>query len=312
MRRGIRLFDWSEMSRINEALKRAGGAAARRDTGGTAEALLELAGDLTLNHYPAETSSQEGLVARITRGQLTGSGPKPGPVVELRSRTVLSLASNAMLVVGSDADSLVVEQYRRLGATLHEAQIEKSVKVVMVTSAAPGDGKTLTVVNLALTLSESYGRRVLLIDGDLRRPAVHAMLGLSNEAGLADMLRKGTEVSFQEVSETLSVLTAGSVRENTPAGLSSDRMSALLRKAVLSFDWVLLDSPPVALMSDAQILAQLVQGVLFVIRAGSTPYPLIEKALADLGRDRIIGTVLNGTTEAAIPETSYYETYSGR
>jgi capsular exopolysaccharide synthesis family protein len=300
------------MSRINEALKRAGGAAARRRVSGAAEGLLEVAGDLTLDHYPAETSSQEGFVARITLGQLTGSSQKPGPVVEPQPRTGWSLAGNAMLVVGAEADPLSMEQYRRLGATLHEAQIERSLKVVMVTSATPGDGKTLTAVNLALTLSESYGRRVLLIDGDLRRPAVHSVLGLSNETGLADMLRKGTEVSFQEVSETLSVLTAGSARENTPAGLSSDRMSALLRQAVLSFDWVLLDSPPVAVMSDAQILAQLVQGVLFVIRAGSTPYPLIEKALADLGRDRIIGTVLNGTTEAAIPETSFYESYSGR
>jgi capsular exopolysaccharide synthesis family protein len=300
------------MSRIDEALKRAAGAAVIRGAGRAAEGMFEVASDVTLDRYPAETSLHERLVARITLGQSAGTGQKRSTVVEPQARKEITVASNTRLVVGSEADALSVEQYRRLGATLHEAQLEKSLKVIMVTSATPGDGKTLTVVNLALTLSESYGRRVLLIDGDLRRPSIHSMLGLPNESGLADVLRKGSEATFLEVSAKLSVLTAGSAHENTPAGLSSDRMNALLRKAALSFDWVLLDSPPVAVISDAQILAQLVQGVIFVIRAGATPYPMIDKALADLGRDRIIGAVLNGTTEAAIPEMSYYESYSGR
>jgi capsular exopolysaccharide synthesis family protein len=274
--------------------------------------MFDVATDLTLDHYPAETALHERLVARLAFGQSGGTGQKPSTVVEPQLRKEASVAGTARLVVDSEADALSVEQFRRLGAALHEAQLEKSLKTVMVTSATPGDGKTLTVVNLALTLSESYGRRVLLIDGDLRRPSIHSMLGLPNGNGLADVLRTGSDATFLEVSEKLSILTAGSLHENTPAGLSSDRMTSLLRRAVLSFDWVLLDSPPAAVISDAQILAQLVQGVIFVIRAGATPYPMIEKALADLGRERVIGTVLNGTTEAAIPETSFYESYSGR
>jgi capsular exopolysaccharide synthesis family protein len=297
------------MSRIDEALKRAAGVYPGRSTGRAAESTLKLADEVPLDQYLTEAPSQESVSARPTIDE-----PVSRPRVSVLSERPLvkaTVAPDARLVIGSETDAVSVEQYRRLAATLHEVQVEKGLKTVMVTSAGPGEGKTVTVINLGLTLSESYGRRVLVIDSDLRRPSIHTMLGLANESGLGDLLREASaEPRIVEVTSKLSVVTAGPLRDNTQAGLASERMSAFLEAAVKRFDWVLLDSPPVGLISDAQILSQVVQGVIFVIRAGSTPYHLVEKALVDLGRDRVIGTVLNGVSHTVIPGTTYFSGYA--
>ena len=180
----------------------------------------------------------------------------------------------------------------------------------MVTSAVPQEGKTLTVVNLALTLSESYGRRVLLIDADLRWPSVHEWLEIPNVAGLSEALASTRRaLPIVDVTPRLSVLPAGHPEPNPLVGLSSERMPAVLDECSARYDWVLLDSPPAGILPDAQLLARLVQGVVFVIGANSTPFPLVERAIADLGRECIIGTVLNGVDARAIPATSQYGHY---
>ena len=117
----------------------------------------------------------------------------------------------------------VVEQYRRLAAVLNDLQPQRGVKTLMVSSAAPREGKTLTITNLALTLSESYQQRVLLIDADLRRPSVHEVLGIPNRSGLVDVVRAGT-LSFPtvEVTPHLNVLTAGHTDGSMLAQLASD------------------------------------------------------------------------------------------
>jgi capsular exopolysaccharide synthesis family protein len=170
---------------------------------------------------------------------------------------------------------------------------ERTLKTVLVTSALPGEGKTLTVINLALTLSEDFGRRVLVIDADVRRPAIHDVLGLSNAVGLTDVLRPGMEhLPLQEVSSRLSVLTAGRAIFD-PRNLASDRMRSLLRDAASSFDWVLLDAPAIDRAPDARLLAGVSRAVLFVIARGTTRFSAVERAMSEIGRGSIIGAVLN-------------------
>jgi protein-tyrosine kinase len=206
--------------------------------------------------------------------------------------------------------SVSVEQYRRLAAALHDAQVEGGLKVVMVTSALPSEGKTLTTVNLALTLSESYTRRVLVIDADLRRPAIHSLLGVANTRGLTEALSAdGVELPTVQISEGLQVLTAGRPGVTPLASLSSPRMSTLLEECGRRFDWVLLDTPPVGVLTDAQLLARQAGAVLLVIGAGSTPSAVVERAIAELGQDCIIGTVLNRVEPHAIGEADYYDRY---
>jgi capsular exopolysaccharide synthesis family protein len=215
------------------------------------------------------------------------------------------------IVSSRDTSPLSVEQYRRLAATLHGLQVSSGLRTVMVSSALPRDGKTLTTTNLALTLSESYGRRVLLIDADLRRPSIHEVFGLDNKTGLAEGL--GTDASgslpVTEVSPTLTVLTAGTPDRRPMAGLTSERMAAILKEAASRFDWVLLDTPPIGLISDAQLLAALVDGVVLVVGAGSTDHAAVAKTVQTLGRERIIGVVLNRVEEEQLSQGSHYENY---
>jgi capsular exopolysaccharide synthesis family protein len=205
-----------------------------------------------------------------------------------------------------------VEQYRRLAAALHDVQVERGVRTVMITSTVPGEGKTLTVANLGLTLSESYARRVLLIDADLRWPSLHDVFGTSNAVGLSDVLAgHAGSLPFESISPFLSVLPSGSPGPNPLAGLTSERMASLLEECAAQFDWVLLDTPPVGLLPDAQLLARLTRAVVFVIGAGATPAALVERAVAELGPDCVIGTVLNRVEERTVPEVNYYPEYAG-
>ena len=132
-----------------------------------------------------------------------------------------------------ETPSAAVEQYRKLAATLHLANVEQELKVIMVTSAVPGDGKTLTAANLALTLSESYRRRVLLVDADLRRPSLYDIFQLPNMAGLTDWLKASSQrkLPVVRVSEYLTFLPAGRPDPDPIGGLTSDRMCRLLKDA---------------------------------------------------------------------------------
>jgi capsular exopolysaccharide synthesis family protein len=202
-----------------------------------------------------------------------------------------------------------LEQYRRLAAALHDAQVERGLKTVMVTSALPGEGKTLTVVNLALTLSESYARRVLVVDADLRWPSLHGVFKVPNTEGLSEALESDVEPAITEVSGRLSVLTAGRPGAAPLAGLSSSRMGALLKECAARFDWVLVDTSPVGVLPDGQVVARLIGAVILVIKAGSTPTATVQRAVADLGPEYILGTVLNRVEERRIPDAGYYAKY---
>jgi capsular exopolysaccharide synthesis family protein len=187
------------------------------------------------------------------------------------------------------------EQYRRLAAALHHAQAANGTKVVMIASAVSGEGKTLTTSNLALTFSESYQRNVLLIDGDLRKPGLHLVFGLDNTSGLGEGLVSAEErkLKVHQVTSRLSVLSAGMPSSDPMAGLTSDRMRRVLDEAREAFDWVFIDTPPVAFLSDANLLARMVDAAVLVVKAGSTPFELVQRATEAIGRDKAIGVVLN-------------------
>jgi protein-tyrosine kinase len=204
------------------------------------------------------------------------------------------------------------EQYRRLAAALHQNQAASGLKVVMISSAVASEGKTLTASNLALTFSESYHRSVLLIDGDLRRPSVHTVFGITDELGLSDGLAAPDErpLTLHQVTQRLTVLPGGKPISDPMAGLTSDRMRRLIEEARDAFDWVIIDTPPVGILSDANLLASMVDGAVLVIKAEATPYPLAQRAIDALGRNRILGVVLNRASAPAAAPYSYYHYYN--
>ncbi len=217
------------------------------------------------------------------------------------------------LVVASGAPATSVEQYRKLAGTLHHAQLDRGLRVVMISSAVAGEGKTLTATNLALTLSESYKREVLLVDADLRRPSLHELFGIPNDSGLGEGLKAETErrLPIIKISPKLSVLTAGRPDPDPMSSLTSGRMRHIIEEAKARFEWVLIDTPPVGLLPDANLLAEMADGALLVIQAGLTPYTLVQRAAEALGRERIVGVVPNQVEDAhAFGGYRYYRYYS--
>lgn len=261
-----------------------------------------------LNIYEREDASPAAVVepaARIVEEPLRRGG-RPS----VRSVAPLAKSEQHARLVTGGLDGAGLEQYRRLAAALHDAQAGAGLKTVMVTSALPQEGKTLTTANLALTLSGSFARRVLLVDADLRRPSLHLVFGRQSTRGLTEALAdERAEPEFVEVSERLSLLTAGRPGSTPLAGLSSPRMGALLEQFGKQFDWVLIDTPPVGLLPDAHLLARLAGAVILVIGAGSTPSNVIERVVAELGPECIIGTVLNRVEDHQIAHAGYYDRY---
>jgi capsular exopolysaccharide synthesis family protein len=213
------------------------------------------------------------------------------------------------VVADVNISSISREQYRRLAAVLHDAQTQNKLNVVMIASALSGEGKTLTASNLALTLSESYQKRVLLIDADLRKPTLHEVFRIESMYGLTDGLQASgdTKLTVHQVSTRLSVLPAGRPTTDPMAGLISERMQRLIEEAREAFDWVIIDTPPVVLLPDANLLAAMVDATVLVVRADSTPHKLVRRAIDALGAQRIIGTVLN---QATAPPGERYGAYS--
>ena len=245
---------------------------------------------------PGDAPSRPALAA------VAPSGPIEGFNSQWRER----------LVVSPDADWLLVEQFRRLAATLHQAQTAGNIKVVMVSSASPGDGKTLTAINLALILSESYRRRVLLVDADLRRPSIRDVSHLPNVVGLSDGLRAKTEqkLTVMQITRTLTLLPAGRPDPDPMSGLTSPRMRRILDDAASRFDWVIVDAPPVGTVADASLLSGMVDAALLVVRANYTQCPLAMKAIEAIGRDRILGVVLNAVEAGDQPSYTAYAAYA--
>ena len=291
------------MSRIYEALARAANDVMVEGP----QAGIQAQPASALEHYAAEGRHA------VDRGGAARPLPQAPPRIPVPAAADLHppgppAADFEGKVIGANAgNSVPAERYVKLATVLHEAQLDRGLKTLLVTSSMPQEGKTLTVVNLAMTLSDSYARRVLIVDADLRRPSVHRALGIDAQTGLSDILvRPTSQLPLIHVSRRLSVLPAGRPDPNPLARLSPDRIQPLLADCASRFDWVLVDTPPAGTEADAQLLARFVQGVIFVIRAGAAPYSVVERAVAELGRECIIGTVLNGVDERMVPAASPY------
>jgi capsular exopolysaccharide synthesis family protein len=287
------------MSRVDEALKRALLPETHGATVAPPRSLEAVSDSPVLDRYVPESSPSPIASGRVTNSPAQRADELPAPAVfaprAVRNRQFrFDEALAGKLVVSDTAPPSSLVQYRRLAGALGHLNVERGVKTLLVTSALPSDGRTLTVVNLALTLSESFRRRVLLIDADQRRPSIHTVFSVPNTCGLSDVLRSGRDdVPLVQVSENLSVLPAGRPDLKSTEALTSDRMEGLLEQLAAQVEWVLLDAAPVEFMRDAQLLARIAGAVLFVIGAGSTPYRVVARAIAQLGPECVVGTVLN-------------------
>ena len=217
------------------------------------------------------------------------------------------------LLLGNSSP-LVAEVYRHLRATLLLDRDGSELKSLLVTSSLPGEGKTTTAINTAITLAES-GANVLLIDGDLRRPSLHEIFNVSNEQGLSTALSNGLAASDlwsiikrPELGE-LSLLTAGPRLKNPAKVLGHEKLRQLLTTLETQFTHIVIDSPPIVAFADSAVLSSEVDGVLMVVQGGKSPQEIVMrsmKLLEDVDAN-ILGVVLNNTKLQ--PVDSYYQSY---
>lgn len=193
------------------------------------------------------------------------------------------------------------EQFRTLRSRLYQLRETASLKRILVTSALAAEGKTFVATNLAQAIACERDRKVLLIDADLRSPALHKPLAAPLSPGLSDYLRG--QASDPEIIQhgqigNLCFIPAGNPGRDLSELLSNGALEKLLERLAPLFDWVVIDSPPCLPVADANILASMCDGVLLVLRARSTGSAAAEKARKELQKRKLIGVVLNGVDES--------------
>lgn len=216
------------------------------------------------------------------------------------------------LISQDDPSTAWNEAYRGVRTNLEYVKAVDNLRTLLVTSAVPEAGKSLTVANLALVMAQS-GTRTVVVDADLRRPAQHKIFGLPNLQGYTTVIAKGLQVLsvLQEGPvEHLSVLTSGPLPPNPADLLESAVCVELLQSLREHFEWVLVDGPPVLGLADATILGRQMDGVLYVIKSGFKSRRADQKALQQLRQtgSRVIGAVLNQVKDLDPGLYSYYGT----
>lgn len=217
---------------------------------------------------------------------------------------------NRSLITITNSKSPISEQYRTIRTNIQFSTVDQEVRSIMVTSAGPGEGKSTTTANLAVVFAQQ-GKKVLLVDADMRKPTVHYTFRLNNNLGLTNILTKQIllENAIRETEqENLYILPSGPVPPNPAELLGSKSMGELLSTAFEQFDLVVFDTPPVLAVTDGQVLANQCDGVVLVVSSGKTENEAALKAkeLLTNAKAKLLGVVLNNKK---VKESQYYYYY---
>jgi len=277
-------------------------------------------------HRAVEKADREGLLT-WTKGDHGGAGttlqePPPAPPAQPRARaprppawnppapdstwdvppaTVApSVSLSPMFVAATAPGSAAAEHYRLLRTRLESKENGRRTQLLLVTSPRMGDGKTTTSGNLALTMSQEFQQRVVLIEADLRRPSLGDLFGLPAGPGLVDVLLGGASL------ESALVQIPGQQLFLLPGGMAAPRSAGLLESSMMQrtldtlrgrFERIVMDAPPIT-VADTHVLSRMADGILVVVRAGVTPRSAVERALAETDTTKLLGIVLNDSDSA--------------
>jgi capsular exopolysaccharide synthesis family protein len=213
-----------------------------------------------------------------------------------------------------------VEQFRRLRSRVYQCHSEAPLKTIVVGSGMPSEGKSFVAANLAMSMARNSVNNILLIDGDLRRPTLHDLLGTSNTPGLSDYLEgtaglmdimqrcrssKTTGDTGADIISNLTFIPSGKASDNSSELVANHRIEELIATVSPYFNWIVIDSPPVLAVTDAVDLASSADAILLVAREASTRYDVAQRTQAAFSNSRILGFVLNAAEEA--PRKNSYD-----
>ncbi len=214
------------------------------------------------------------------------------------------------LITKLNPKSPISEQFRTVRTNLQFAAVDEELRSMLVTSSSPSEGKSMTTANLAV-VNAQQGKKVLLIDADMRKPTVHYTFRLDNLRGLSNVLVGDStleEAVERSDVDNLDILSCGPIPPNPSELLASKRMEEILKLAKQLYDFVIFDTPPALAVTDAKILANIVDGSLLVYRSGTTEYEEAERA-AEVMKDskaRLLGAILNDRSKS---NSNYYYYY---
>jgi len=305
------------MSRIHEALKKAEQERAATQ-GGPPQSVLDSAAAAEAPGMPAAEGPRNAVstaAAASASVPLTGGMPSfssPFSLEALLARCApqpWAPDEKTMSFFNGHDGARGTEEFRTLRSRLYHTREKMPLKKVLVTSALPKEGKSFTASNLAQVLVRQHGRRVLLIDADLRGPRLHMMLGTRSSPGLSDYLQGGSDefgVMQRGPMENLFFIPSGREISDPSELVANGRLKLLLQRVEALFDWIVLDSPPAVPVSDASVLAKACDGVLMVVRSNTTPVDMARRARQEFPDETLVGVVLNGTSPETMAYTRYY------
>ena len=260
-------------------------------------------------------------LARVLRTDGPNSEDSPETAAlrkELATRCVQSTwspdPSHRLLSSNGSLYSPGREEFRTLRSRLNLVRKKLQLNKILITSPLPEEGKTLVSANLAQAVLWQHKQQILLVDGDMRTPSLHIPLGAPAEPGLSDYLKDEADeyaVIKRGSENNLFFIPAGKPSPNANELIGNGRLKLLLDRLTPVFDWIIVDSPPVILLSDARLMGELCDGVLMVVKAGSTPFDLAQTAFNEFREKRFLGVVLNGAEHTSTYGYNYYHYYEG-
>jgi capsular exopolysaccharide synthesis family protein len=261
----------------------------------------------------AEEKMREAVPIGEQQAKTNSLNPTPSaPAVDgLETCPVLPVAipENSHLVSVGREESLGAEKFRFLAVRLRQLRQSRPLKKVLITSTIPQEGKSTVAANLACTLARRRQQRTLLLEGDLRRPTLAQKFGLSKVAGLCEWLSgETTGINLYRLESLgLWVLPAGSAPQNPLELMQSGKLTLLMEQLEASFDWIVIDSPPVLPLADASLWSRLVDGILLVTRRGITEKQQLQRGLEAVDKSKLLGALVNSSANAA--HVDYYQRY---
>lgn len=299
--------DLSALSEATELLRRAERQAASKWEAATSSENSGPAENAKLDVSFGLNAGSVAVAQEATAATELYSADEPSDIFGLFQSLKASLPLHSRLVCLADKDSPAAEAFRLLGVRLRHLRRDKQLKKVLITSTIPQEGKSMVAANLACALALRKQQKVLLLEGDIRRPSLSQMFGLEKNTGICEWLHGGCSLMtsiYHLEDQNLWILPAGSIPDNPLELLQSGKLPPLMDQLTAWFDWIIIDSPPVLPVADTSIWMRLADGILLVTRQGTTETRQLQRGLEAVEFKKLIGAVMNNSKHLA--HSDYY------